>query len=52
MNITIYIDKNGKVIISDFPEDLIPLVMELKGKSSTHYCDAISGFSLNDLINK
>jgi hypothetical protein len=29
MNITFYIDENGKVTITDFPIDLVDLVLEL-----------------------
>lgn len=32
MNITIYIDDDGKVTITDLPTDLLPMAMELNGK--------------------
>ncbi len=52
MNINIYIDNDGKVIISDLPVDLAKIVLDLRGERLDYTCDAITGFSVDELINK
>lgn len=45
MNITVYIDKNGKVTITDLPIEMLPMVNELSNKHSEYQCNGIAGFS-------
>lgn len=35
-NITFYIETDGKIVISDFPEDLIELVLNLTGNEKVN----------------
>lgn len=51
MEITIYIDADGKVTITDLPTDLLPMVNELSNNHADFCCHGIAGYAIGNIIS-
>ena len=49
MEISIYIDSDGKVIITDLPMEMLPMVKELGKTHSQYICKGIAGYSIDEV---
>ena len=49
MNITIYIDADGKVVITDLPTELLPMVHQLNDHHTEYQCNGITGYAIDDI---
>jgi len=50
MNITIYIDEDGKVTITDLPMEMLPMVNQLSNNHAKFQCKGgIAGYSIEEV---
>ena len=49
MNITIYIDADGKVTVTDLPMEMLPMVKELGKNHSQYICKGIAGYAIDEV---